>query len=529
MIGDIDKNMHIRIDSPFPIGLSAETEKQSFNVINMDIQRETLELLPAQMIRSQKLLPLSRTKRSITLAMADPSNHQQIEGVRLITGLEVIPILVSAAEIETAIRNLFAYRLDPAMEKAVTEMEESLNKESSEEKDLRPKAIQDDAPIIRMVYLLLKQAVAAGSSDVHVEPQADVIRVRFRVDGELYPVLTLPKAVMPALVSRLKIMAGLDIAERRIPQDGRFQLNMDSKEVDFRISTLPTSQGEKAAIRVLDKANMITGLDGLGLSEANVKKLRSLWQRPSGLVLVTGSTGSGKTTTLYALLQVIDSSTRNIITLEDPVEYSLPGISQVQINPKAGMDFTTGLGSILRQDPDIIMVGEIRDQSTARLAVRAALTGHLVLSTLHTNSAAEAIARLVDMGIEPFLLASALNGVVAQRLLRRLCQNCRQPLMLEAHRATAIGIPEAGGTTFYTAPGCNMCRQMGYRGRIAVQEVMLAGPALRQAVYAGVNADQCQAAALLDGMITVREDALAKARQGQTSLEEVIKAVLGDP
>lgn len=529
MTGEVDKNMHIQIDTSFRTDRGAGMEKRPLNVINMDIQKETLELLPAQVIRSQKLLPLSRTKRSITVAMADPANQQQIEGVRLITGLEVVPVLASAAEIETAIRNLFAYRLDPAMEKVVTEMEESLNKESSEEKELRPISIQDDAPIIRMVNLLLKQAVEAGSSDVHVEPQVDLIRVRFRVDGELYPVLTMPKAIMPALVSRLKIMAGLDIAEKRIPQDGRFQLKMGAKEVDFRISTLPTSQGEKAAIRVLDKTNMITGVDRLGLRGANMKRLRYLWQRPRGLVLVTGSTGSGKTTTLYALLQAIDSSNRNIITLEDPVEYSLPGISQVQINPKAGMDFTTGLRSILRQDPDIIMVGEIRDQSTARLAVRAALTGHLVLSTLHTNSAAEAIARLVDMGIEPFLLASALNGVVAQRLLRRLCQNCCQPMLLDADRATRMGIPEAGGTTFYTAPGCNMCRQIGYMGRIAVQEVMLAGPALRKAVYAGVNADECQAAALLDGMITVREDALAKARQGETSLEEVIKAVLGDP
>ncbi len=496
------------------------------SLVNLGIQKEALGLLPYQMICSEKMLPIARTRNSVTIAMADPWDHRKIDDVRLITGLEVIPLAASTMEIETAVRNLLAFRPDPNMDILLAEMEGLADLETRGNKGSRRIHFQDDAPVVRMVNLLLRQAVQAGSSDIHIEPQTDSVRVRFRVDGELYPVMNFSRAVLPPVISRLKIMAGMDIAEKRVPQDGRFQIGVDSEEVDFRLSTLPTAQGEKVAIRVLDRRNMITGIDHLGLNSKNMASLRRLTQRLSGMILVTGATGSGKTTTLYALLQEMDSIAQNIITLEDPVEYSLAGINQVQINAKAGLDFTTGLGSILRQDPDIIMVGEIRDQATARLAVRAALTGHLVLSTLHTNSAADTVARLVDMGIEPFLLASSLNGVVAQRLVRRLCINCRRSYVLDADRAAMFDIPGETGATFFVPTGCNLCRQIGYQGRLTLQEVLVAGPNVRRAIHSGAAVETCLAAALSDGMIPLREDALNKARQGLTSLEEVMKLVL---
>ncbi|MEQ8201610.1 MAG: GspE/PulE family protein [Syntrophomonadaceae bacterium] len=507
-------------------GQEARPGIPAVSLVNTDIQKEALRLLPYQMIRSQNVLPVSRTRNSVTVAMADPWDHRKIDDVRLITGLEVIPVLAPAAEIETAVRNVLAFHPDPGMEILLAELGELLDKETRDSQESRSISIHDYAPVVRMVNLLLKQAVAAGSSDVHIEPQVDSVRVRLRVDGELYPVMSFSRSLLLQLVSRLKIMAGMDIAEKRVPQDGRFQLEVDSEEVDFRLSTLPTSHGEKIAIRVLDRRTLITGPDQLGLSPKNMDQIRRLTQRLRGMILVTGSTGSGKTTTLYALLQEMDSTGRNIITLEDPVEYTLAGINQVQINPKAGLDFSAGLGSILRQDPDIIMVGEIRDQATARLAVRAALTGHLVLSTLHTNSAASSVARLADMGIEPFLLATSLNGVVAQRLVRRLCVNCRRPYVLDEARAVMLGIPGEAGGTFFAPTGCNLCRQIGYRGRLALQEVMVAGPYVRRAVHGAAEAEGCRSEALRDGMIPMREDALDKARQGLTSLEEVMKAVM---
>jgi len=393
-------------------------------------------------------------------------------------------------------------------------------------KNPRLSKLDQDAPIVLLVNSILTQAVEEGCSDIHIEPQQQDIRLRFRLDGELYEAARLPLSLLAPMVSRIKIMAGMDISEKRLPQDGRFRATIEEREVDFRASTLPTAWGEKLVLRILDRANALTQIMQLGFSCNNQENLLALAHRSQGMVLVTGPSGSGKTTTLYSILTQINSIEKNIITLEDPVEYTLPGVNQVQINPKAGLTFASGLRSILRQDPDVIMVGEIRDRETARLAVQAALTGHLVFSTLHTNSAAGSIARLRDMGIEDFLLASSLAGVVSQRLVRKLCCYCRQEYTIEEQLAKKLGLPLDKGPVFFRSKGCQACRNTGYRGRIALQEIMLLGPEIRDLLNRGESSeDRLEKMAIEKGMISIMLDAINKAREGQSSLEEVMKAI----
>lgn len=493
----------------------------------MNIDPEAVKLLPPQIIRLHRILPISRRKNILTLAMVDPLNHQAIDDVRMATNLDVVPVLAGEKDIDTAIRQYLAFRLDPGMEKILGELNLESRNTSLKHKESQPFRIDEDAPIIRMVNSILVQAVQGRCSDIHIEPQEADLRVRFRVDGELYEVLTLPTVSQAAVVSRIKITSNMDIAEKRIPQDGRFRMEVEGREVDFRVSTLPTINGEKVVLRILDRANALNRVEQLGLSSDNKEIILRLSRHPHGMVLVTGPTGSGKTTTLYSLLGEINSIDKNIITLEDPIEYGLPGINQVQTNPKAGLTFASGLRSILRQDPDVIMVGEIRDHETAQLAVQAALTGHLVLSTLHTNSAAGTIARLTDMGIEQFLLSSSLAGVVSQRLVRQLCSNCRQKYLLDEETACRLGIEEESGQEFYRPMGCNMCRQLGYGGRIALHEIMMLGPKVRELINRGENSeDVIEQVAIEEGMTTIKKDGILKAKQGLTSIEEVMKVVL---
>jgi len=376
---------------------------------------------------------------------------------------------------------------------------------------------------------ILHQAIQHRASDIHVECRESDIRLRFRIDGMMYQVATLVSEVHPQLISRIKILAGMDIAEKRLPQDGRFTFLGLHGKVDCRVSTIPVQHGEKAVIRVLDRAQAITQLEQLGLSRHNYELLKGLSNRNHGLLLVTGPTGSGKTSTLYALLHAINTVHKNIITLEDPVEYSLENINQVQINCKAGLRFANGLRSALRQDPDVIMVGEVRDEETAQLAVHAALTGHLVLSTLHTNSAAAAVTRLMDMGCEPYLLASALTGIVAQRLIRLLCPQCQEGYRLDHLEAVSLHHPELSGMTLYKPVGCSHCLGLGYRGRTAIQEVMVIGPRLRKAIYAGTRSEEeLEALAVANHMVPIIRDGIDKAIQGLSSLEEVMRVVSDD-
>lgn len=492
----------------------------------LNINPEAVKLLPPRLIRFHKILPISVRKRNITLAMADPLNHQALDDVRMVTGRDVTPVLASEKELDIAIRQFLAFRLDPNIDIILSELNQEGKLPAPNTKDIPLTRTEDEAPLIRVVNSIMLQAVQGRCSDVHVEPRENDIGIRYRVDGELYEVLTLPKALAAAIVSRIKIMAGMDIAERRLPQDGRFQMKVENREVDFRVSTLPVIHGEKAALRILDRANVLTRIEQLGLSSHNQQRLLALSRRPYGMLLVTGPTGSGKTTMLYSILGEINSVEKNIVTLEDPVEYSIPGINQVQVNPKAGVTFAGGLRSVLRQDPDIIMVGEIRDFETAQLAVQAASTGHLVLSTLHTNDAVGAIARLIDMGIEGYLLSDSVAGVVSQRLVRQLCENCKSKYILDEDTAKRLGISEEKGGEFYRATGCNMCRQLGYRGRIALHEIMIIGPGTKHHIYRGEHLhDSLERAAIEEEMITIKIDGINKAKQGITSLEEVMKVM----
>ena len=492
----------------------------------MDINPEIVKLLPTTLISKHQVLPLSVNQGRLTLIMADPLNYQAVDDVRISTGLDVVPVMASERELEAAIQQYTALQVDSKMEKLLGELNQ-YNYGAIIENEFTGLEITDDAPVIRMVNSLLKQAVQGGASDIHIEPLEKDVRVRFRIDGELWEVLTLPKKSFPAIVSRIKIMGNLDISEKRIPQDGRTRLMIEGREIDFRISTLPSIHGEKIVMRILDRSNAIISLARLGFSLTNEERIKSLITRPHGMIIVTGPTGSGKTTTLYSVLTELNNPNRNIVTLEDPVEYSLIGINQVQINNKAGLNFPAGLRSILRQDPDIIMVGEMRDSETAGLGVRAALTGHLFFSTLHTNSAAGSIARMVNMGVENYLLSSSLAGIVSQRLIRRLCKNCCQPYELEAETASQLNMTEYIGKDFYAPVGCNMCRNSGYVGRMALHEVLVVGPGMRKAITNMIQSeDELEKIAISEGMITMREDGINKAYTGLTSLQEVMKGVL---
>ena len=382
----------------------------------------------------------------------------------------------------------------------------------------------EDAPVIRIVNLVLKQAVQKNISDVHIEPLGNELQVRFRFDGILQKVLSLPAKSFPAISSRLKIMANLDISEKRVPQDGRMRLIIDGREIDFRVSTIPSIYGEKIVLRVLDRANAIMSLEKLGFNPANEKRIRSLISEPTDADFTARLVR--KTTTLYSILTELNSIDRNIVTLEDPVEYSLPGITQIQINPKAGLTFPTGLRSVLRQDPDIIMVGEMRDTETANLGVRAALTGHLFFSTLHTNNAASTVARMVNMGIENYLLSSSLVGIVSQRLIRCICPKCCQPYNLDEQTAIQLNIPAYTGKQFFAPKGCPDCYYSGYLGRTSLQEVMILGPEIHHAITNKIQSeDKLEKIAISEGMIPITTDGVNKAHQGVTSLQEVIKGV----
>lgn len=491
--------------------------------------------LQPHVAQRHKVIPISKDKRKIVLAMVNPLNVFAIDEVKLTTGLEVVPVLAQEEQLLTAVHA--NYGVDESTARAI----ESLQKmgidpnsvehiDDTEDEDIsvsHAKELIEDSPMIKLVNAIIVQAIDMRASDIHIEPQRDELRVRFRVDGVLQEIRKVPKNIQSALLSRIKVLADLNIAEKRVPQDGRIALIVGGKEFDFRVSCFPTQNGEKIVLRILDKGSVLIGLNRLGFSTEVQKEFEKVLHSPVGMLLVTGPTGSGKSTTLYSCLHQLNNVGRHILTVEDPVEYMLEGINQVQVNPKAGVLFANTLRSFLRNDPDIIMVGEIRDKDTAEIAIQAALTGHLVLSTLHTNDAPSACTRLIDMGIEPFLVSSSLIGSLAQRLTRVLCPECKVPYRPTDLELKSLNIPieEGKNLTFYKPGGCDLCNNRGYRGRIGIYELMEIDEQFRDMIAKKVSSVKLRELAIKTGMQTLQQDAIKKIIQGITSYEEAIRVI----
>ncbi|MEW6425570.1 MAG: ATPase, T2SS/T4P/T4SS family [Bacillota bacterium] len=516
------------------INLGLVTEQDILNTLEMQlgipqvtlmdkVDPDLIKSLPEAVLRRHKVVPIKKEGRRMIVAMSDPLNLVALDDIRLASGCEVEPVLAREEEIDAVLQKVFGLSfVEQAFGQAAGQPEPEIQTLTLGTGDEVP---AEEAPVVRLVNTAIVQAVMEKASDIHLEPQEDRVLVRYRVDGLLREALTLPRHIRSSMTTRIKILAGLDIAEKRLPQDGRFQAKYGEQEIDIRVSTLPTVHGEKVVLRLLLKSGRILPVDQLGFHRYNLDRFTEIIRHTSGMILVTGPTGSGKTTTLYAVLAQLNSPERNIITIEDPVEYVLRGINQTQINVKAGLTFAAGLRSILRQDPDIIMIGEIRDGETAQIAVRAATTGHLVLSSLHTNDAAGALTRLIDMGVEPFLVASSVVGVVSQRLVRLLCPRCREPYQLpdDAPERIFMGLAPDEPVTLYRPAGCQYCNNVGYRGRTSIQEVLPVTRTVRELVNRKISADAIKEKAVTEGMVTLKEDGIQKARQGITSISEVMR------
>jgi type IV pilus assembly protein PilB len=551
--------------------LSRQYGVPSVNLELFDIDDSVIRLIPHEVAQKYSVLPLSRVGATLTLAMVDPTNVFAMDDIKFMTGLNIEPVVVSEASVQDAISKYYDHSREIELAGMVTdasyesvfasgngngnghgnghggithddlvslgqfefddESAEGLEViEDNEEIDLSTLSrMSEDAPVVRLVNVLMVDALRRGSSDIHIEPYEKDFRIRFRIDGVLYDIMHPPLKLRDALISRLKIMAKLDISEKRLPQDGRIKIKVKvdsrSRELDFRVSTLPTLFGEKVVLRLLDKENLMLDMTKLGFEEESLVKFQRNIARPYGMVLVTGPTGSGKTNTLYSALQALNTTETNIMTAEDPVEFNLAGINQVQMKEQIGLNFAAALRSFLRQDPNIVLVGEIRDFETAEIAIKAALTGHLVLSTLHTNDAPSTISRLMNMGIEPFLVATSVNLIQAQRLIRRVCKDCKteHPTPAEALAEIGFTAEEARHLKTYKGRGCQTCNGTGYKGRVGLYEVMEVTDDIRELILIGASALELRKRAIDDGMITLRESGLHKIRNGITTIEEVVR------
>jgi len=486
------------------------------------------------MAKTNKLVPIARLNGKLFVAMADPTNILAVDDLKRRVQLEIVPMIATEKAVTEALAGVHGgANMTQVLRQVADEVAQSADVEvqtaKREEIDLdRLATDSEDAPVIKIVNLILVQAIKEKASDIHIEPFQRTLKLRYRIDGELVAAESPPKALQLAITSRIKILAGLNIAERRVPQDGRFRINVLGKEVDLRISILPTAYGEKIVIRILDKSALTGSLEQMGLDEGTLGKFRKAIDAPHGMILVTGPTGSGKTTTLYSVLQELNNPQYNIVTVEDPIEYELTGINQVSVRADIGLDFASALRSILRQDPDIVMVGEIRDNETADIAVKAALTGHQVLSTLHTNDAAGAITRLDDMGIEPFLISSSIIMTCAQRLVRRVCTNCREEFVPEPEIFEKLNIEQTEGVVFFHGVGCDRCKSRGYLGRLAIVEALPVSEAIRRLIIKRASAAVIKNQAVNEGMKTLRMVGIDKAIEGVTTLEEIWRVTAED-
>ena len=504
--------------------LARQYRMPAVDLSRFEVDAKILKLIPPDIATKHTVLPLKREGRTLTVAIADPNNVAAIEDIKFITRCDVFPVIAGEYTLRNAIERYYQ-QSDAQLQtllKSVEAAEDLEVVEDEQDEDVKAQDLADDAPVVKLINGLLTDAVKRGASDIHIEPFEHEMRVRYRVDGALHEVMKPPVKMRAALTSRVKIMAQLNIAERRVPQDGRIKLKMGSRVIDFRVSTLPVLFGEKIVLRILDKGNLTLDLKTFGFEPRSEADLLKAILNPYGMVLVTGPTGSGKTTTLYSALSRINQIDVNIMTAEDPVEYNLLGINQVLVRNEVGMTFAAALKAFLRQDPNIIMVGEIRDLETGSIAIKAALTGHLVLSTLHTNDAPSTITRMVDMGIEPFNVASAVNLIVAQRLVRRVCKECKAQHEYTPEEMHAFAIDKKEGP-FFKGVGCDTCAGTGYRGRQGLYEVMALTSPLRREILKGASTEELRDLAVKEGMLTLRMDGMLKVKKGVTTLEEVVK------
>ncbi|MCK9595124.1 MAG: ATPase, T2SS/T4P/T4SS family [Candidatus Omnitrophica bacterium] len=534
-LSDIIIDLKMVKESDLNLSLSEGLSLPLIDLKRFRMDPEIIKIIPANIARAYQIIPISKIGDSITLAMADPLNIFAIDHVEALTGYKINPIISSSLDIIAAIDMAYPDSTKDIIGDMVKEMSVSsieLVKEEKEKSlsDMELGAVSQEAPVIKITDLILEDGVKRRASDILIEPFEKKVRVRFRIDGMLLETQNPPKNLHSSIVSRLKVMSMLNIAEHRLPQDGRFKAKLQRKEVDFRVSILPSSFGEKVAIRILDKTQATLDIDKLGFSKEVTDPLRRLSKLPHGMILVCGPTGSGKTTTLYSMVKLVDTSEKNIVTVEDPVEYQLEGINQVNVRQDVGLTFASALRAILRQDPNIIMIGEIRDLETVDIAIKSALTGHLVFSTLHTTTACGSIVRLVNMGIEPYMINSSLVCVVAQRLLRKVCTHCKEEYTLSSEMIEnmKLALPDPKKAKFFRGKGCSHCLNLGYSGRVGIAEVLILSASIREMILKGAQEHMIKRQARKEGMNTLREDGLRAALAGQTTLEEVLRVTARD-
>ena len=515
--------------------LSNELGIPPINLSRYKIDPNVIKLIPKKAAKSYRIMPISKIGNTLVVAMSDPLNIFTIDDIKTLTGFSLSPVITTEKDIKEALSLYYDESANIAIDKIIDDMktdgEIRLLDDSSSDSQSSAETLKmtQDAPVVKITNLLLSEAINLRASDILIEPMGERLRIRYRVDGILQEGRHPPKALHSAIVSRLKVMSDLNIAERRLPQDGRFKVKLHSRDVDFRISVLPSSMGEKVALRILDKSQAMLDLDRLGFDQESLAWIRKAAARPHGMILVCGPTGCGKTTTLYSIMQQVNAPEKNIVTVEDPVEYLIDGVNQVTARPEIGLTFANALRSILRQDPNIIMIGEIRDFETVDIAIKAALTGHLVLSTLHTTTATGSVIRLVNMGVEPFLITSSVVLVAAQRLVRKICSNCKEPHEMDKETALALGMkPDSGKVTIYRGKGCDACLKSGYKGRVGLLEVLNLSPKIKSMILENVQEYQLREQARREGMKTLRENGMNLVLQGLTTVDEILRVTAGD-
>jgi type IV pilus assembly protein PilB len=530
-----DVNLGIVKETDITRVLSQQYGVPSISLVEVEIDDTVVKLIPSEVAQKYLIMPVKRAGATLTIAMVDPTNVFAMDDIKFMTGYNVEPVVASEMSIKEAIDRYYgsihALELKKVMDEMASEEEQGLEvMEEEEDVDLaKLEASTEEAPVVRLVNLILTDSIKRGASDIHIEPYEKDFRVRFRIDGVLYEIMQPPMKLRDAITSRLKIMSKLDISEKRLPQDGRIKIKIKlqgkNREMDYRVSVLPTLFGEKIVLRLLDKENLMLDMTRLGFEQESLDKFEKAIFKPYGMVLVTGPTGSGKTNTLYSSISRVNTPETNIMTAEDPVEFNLHGINQVQVREQIGLNFAAALRSFLRQDPNIVLVGEIRDFETAEIAVKAALTGHLVLSTLHTNDAPSTINRLMNMGIEPYLVATSVHLIAAQRLVRRVCKECKTEVSMPIQALIDIGYPadEAPGVKLYRGKGCTTCNNTGYKGRVGLYEVLEITDGIREMILTGASSLELKQKAADEGMITLRGSGLRKLKDGQTTVEEVVR------